>query len=661
MEKVVTFTYPDDPLPADKSSIRVLRIDRANKSSITGRLERLPLDAKDRKSFVTISYFWGESNPESWPKITINDSSFPVTPNVVPILELLRDHEELKDVESVWIDGICINQHDSAEKNAQVKMMGRIYSQSARTIAWLGPGEEETDEALDMLAELMFAKRALAKRHKSHGTRQPPEHLRHEGAWKPLRRFFTLPWWRRVWTLQEFILAPRLDFYWGDRSIGRSELKGAVYAIWLSRPSSELIREELWSPAWNRRRLHQWYKVRHKVGDQSLLAWISYHSNANLSDPRDRIYGVLGLVNETDKQLVGSPNYDDENRVTGLYHRFTRSWIQTHGSLDIICFSQLFHSSCSSPQDDRQHDLLPSWVPDWRDTRDTFVTPLLVSQSGSKAIGNFRPIKHKDPDYATVTYAATGECEPRITILENPMHLACEGVLVDVIDGLGGVPNVRSLLQSACPANTGLLNLRGSSANVRDRSGLLLQYRMPDVKLLDDIVRCIALDRKDRYLGTPAPVRQYRDELLVLASRDRRNSESQLHRAFSEWFRENKRLLINGRTIEELCRTITAPEARDGAGEGEMSFASRLRDTTDADKMGRRLATTNQGYIGMVPPRARSGDAVCVLLGCSVPVVLRRMNDEEGTWEFVGECYLQGFMDGEALKNVATAGNFILS
>lgn len=77
--------------------------------------------------------------------------------------------------------------------------------------------------------------------------------------------------------------------------------------------------------------------------------------------------------------------------------------------------------------------------------------------------------------------------------------------------------------------------------------------------------------------------------------------------------------------------------------------------------MARRLVTTHQGFIGMAPPRAKQGDAVCVLFGCSVPVVLRRREDQEGEWEFVGECYLHEFMDGRSLWGGWAAKEFILS
>ena len=49
----------------------------------------------------------------------------------------------------------------------------------------------------------------------------------------------------------------------------------------------------------------------------------------------------------------------------------------------------------------------------------------------------------------------------------------------------------------------------------------------------------------------------------------------------------------------------------------------------------------------MAACRARKGDIICVLFGCSIPVLLREQ--EEGTYQFIRECYLDGFMNGEVL------------
>ncbi|KAF7860721.1 hypothetical protein EAF04_008239 [Stromatinia cepivora] len=55
---------------------------------------------------------------------------------------------------------------------------------------------------------------------------------------------------------------------------------------------------------------------------------------------------------------------------------------------------------------------------------------------------------------------------------------------------------------------------------------------------------------------------------------------------------------------------------------------------------------------GLMPNEAKEGDVVCIFLGCTVPVVVRREDEcgkGKGGWRFVGECYVHGMMDGEAV------------
>lgn len=50
----------------------------------------------------------------------------------------------------------------------------------------------------------------------------------------------------------------------------------------------------------------------------------------------------------------------------------------------------------------------------------------------------------------------------------------------------------------------------------------------------------------------------------------------------------------------------------------------------------------------MVPPGTISGDLVAILLGAKTPYVLRRNSRRDG-FELVGECYVDGMMDGEMM------------
>lgn len=47
------------------------------------------------------------------------------------------------------------------------------------------------------------------------------------------------------------------------------------------------------------------------------------------------------------------------------------------------------------------------------------------------------------------------------------------------------------------------------------------------------------------------------------------------------------------------------------------------------------------------PNRVRTGDLICVLLGCLVPMTLRPVDDH---FEVIGDAYLDGVMFGEAIE-----------
>jgi hypothetical protein len=54
---------------------------------------------------------------------------------------------------------------------------------------------------------------------------------------------------------------------------------------------------------------------------------------------------------------------------------------------------------------------------------------------------------------------------------------------------------------------------------------------------------------------------------------------------------------------------------------------------------------------GLAPPGTEADDVICILLGCSVPVVLRKVGTEQNThYRFIGEAFIYDMMNGEALK-----------
>ncbi|KIM99219.1 hypothetical protein OIDMADRAFT_20001 [Oidiodendron maius Zn] len=75
---------------------------------------------------------------------------------------------------------------------------------------------------------------------------------------------------------------------------------------------------------------------------------------------------------------------------------------------------------------------------------------------------------------------------------------------------------------------------------------------------------------------------------------------------------------------------------------------------------GRRLIKTRTGLIGLGPGFAEVGDSVCVLFGGHVLYVLRK-RDQLYRHKFVGECYIHGMMDGDALNSSNPRREFVIA
>lgn len=70
--------------------------------------------------------------------------------------------------------------------------------------------------------------------------------------------------------------------------------------------------------------------------------------------------------------------------------------------------------------------------------------------------------------------------------------------------------------------------------------------------------------------------------------------------------------------------------------------------------VGRKFFITEKGFIGIGPACMKPGDFVAVLLGVRVPLAIRRTEDQK--YILLGECYVDGIMDGELVQAQRGAG-----
>jgi hypothetical protein len=63
-----------------------------------------------------------------------------------------------------------------------------------------------------------------------------------------------------------------------------------------------------------------------------------------------------------------------------------------------------------------------------------------------------------------------------------------------------------------------------------------------------------------------------------------------------------------------------------------------------------QIAVTEAGLLGLVPHLAEAGDQICILNGGAVPFVLKDRRQPLRGRQLVGECYIHGLMNGEAMQ-----------
>jgi Heterokaryon incompatibility protein (HET) len=127
--KFATIYFPLEP-----NQTRFLTIFPASSidDDIYSELIRVSLDDEVVSGYEALSYSWGsEMLTHSMP---VNDCPLKVVANLLDAIRHLRGKEGKR---AVWIDAVCINQRDMAERGRQVLYMGKIYSTVRQVVIWV--------------------------------------------------------------------------------------------------------------------------------------------------------------------------------------------------------------------------------------------------------------------------------------------------------------------------------------------------------------------------------------------------------------------------------------------------------------------------------------------------------------------------------------------
>ncbi|KAL6702928.1 hypothetical protein ACN47E_000770 [Coniothyrium glycines] len=120
------------PLDPYKKEIRVLVVaPGASADKLMCDLEIVSLDAEPE--YQALSYVWGP--PPSSCEVCLEGTQHKVTDNLFDALMEIR-HDQT--TQKIWVDAVCIDQKNEKEREAQVMMMGEIYTRASLVHVWLG-------------------------------------------------------------------------------------------------------------------------------------------------------------------------------------------------------------------------------------------------------------------------------------------------------------------------------------------------------------------------------------------------------------------------------------------------------------------------------------------------------------------------------------------
>lgn len=278
--------YRHEPLDTTKRQIRLLKVSRSDSADIEGTLTTFDLDVAPE--YTAVSYRWG--SPIADHTILVNRHPLRISANLFSFLETHR-REDVD--EYLWIDQICIAQSNKAERNHQVGLMSTIYSRCECTIVWLNDDKDH----YPVIAEDF---------NRTHSR-------------KALLGLLNDSYFKRLWIVQEVILSSSIWVL----------ISGNVWIKWET--ISECFLTKAWGPEHailkSLFRPETMFHSR-KITLQRLTlgACILTFSGQLCEDPRDKVYGLLGMVLERENLIVDynkTPKevYIDAVIAVGTYER----------------------------------------------------------------------------------------------------------------------------------------------------------------------------------------------------------------------------------------------------------------------------------------------------------------------------------------------------
>ena len=279
--------------PLDERQLRLLRLWPAHDIRHTIEGELCTCELANAPPYEALSYVWGSS--EQWTTIVLGNVRHQIPVNLSRALSRLRQNGRPR---VLWVDALCIDQCNIAERSSQVALMGEIYAKAKNVVVYVGEATAATDVAMDYMMQ-------IEQKEYSHA---PPKFIPSETTGEEeslkikegFRDILSRPLFEKVWILQDFFNAQAAVVQCGSRVISS---KTFVYAckLWLDKSEGQLgpvldllpgARED-GQPAPKYR----------------LYELLRRFQHTKATDARDKVFALLGLLQDRHMRTTIVPDY----------------------------------------------------------------------------------------------------------------------------------------------------------------------------------------------------------------------------------------------------------------------------------------------------------------------------------------------------------------
>ncbi|CZR69172.1 related to heterokaryon incompatibility protein het-6 [Phialocephala subalpina] len=573
----------------DENVIRILTINPGRwNDNLVGSLEFADLD--DDPEYEALSYTWGD--PFRCRKMLVDGKVFPLTQSLSDALRTVRRRKHLR---RLWVDQICINQRGAAERAQQVTLMNTIYKKTKMVLVFLGNDEERVArKAMDLVLHLkeMFEDEEQL----SHFTEMQREGLDKlpVGGWQYIKQLCSTPWFDRMWIGQEIGTAAPAKVFWGDATMDWQTLYEVFYILMKNhKPLRARLRLHVNKVTY----LH--HRFNPELNNANSNRWSFIHElhrarPRQATDPRDHVFALLGHFSAPIK-APGIPllTADYGKSEVEVFHEVAVRMLTYTENLELLhAVQHRCHNLFECSKD------IPSWAPNWGQGHLHYI------------------LGHKGTIFRT-----SKDWPPILRLSKWSKVMDIEGLKIDV------VTQCSAKLEKEMFSFD--ISTNGNNSIIRS--------------IWTNICRYSVFDLSHKYVNGESAVfaflQTFSAGCLVLAlKRGHQYDYDEVSKSI--WLADGAACLMQAFGHTNLVNDQLERVSKGGDAHGWIGCSSNTSG-------GRRFFRTAEGYYGIGPLIVEEGDVICVLLGGRTPFILRPVGDD---YSLVGECYVHGFMHGEAIE-----------